>query len=204
MRIRAAIVLASALLAMAAAPPARAQRGIGGQYGSPHDMPHDEADRPVSRDPVARAEDLRLHGECDKAVPLLRTLADRPSGAEIPDYNLGLCLLELAGKQSDAASAAAMRKEAAQAIVKAANSNFARAQSEAVTLYLDGTGVDPDPVEAEKWAIIYRRNPNKFNFALPDIGRDTSRRLAAALTDAQESQAESRADNWSPAISSAD
>lgn len=202
-----AVFAAGLLFAAAMIAPATAQRGVGNvtgggdqRYGSAHDMPHDDVARPVSRDAVSRAEDLRLKGQCDKAVPILRSLSDRP-GAEISQYNLGLCLFDLAAAEKDSQQAAALRKEAAQSMVSAANAGMARAQAKAVTIYLEGNGMDADPVEAEKWALIYRRNPNRFTFGLPDISNDVRARLDTALNGKGESEAERRADNWAPTLS---
>ena len=128
-------------------------------------MPQDDVLHPISRDSGSQAEDLRLKGRCDQAVPILRGLVDR-EGAEIAQFNLGLCLFDLAAK--DPAHAADMKKEGTQWILQAADAGLARAQSRAVVLLLEGTGTPSDPVEAQKWAFLYRANPTRYNFGLPD------------------------------------
>lgn len=154
----------------------------------------------------AEGEQLRLNGQCDKAVPLLRAYATRGDGYEISQFNLGMCLVDLAAVQHDAAQAEAERKEGASWIVMAANAGLAKAQAKAVLLYMDGTGVAADPVEADKWALLYHRNSTRIAIGLHDIAPQVSGRLDAELTDATRTQAEQRADNWvqKPQPSSAD
>jgi TPR repeat protein len=164
--------------------------------------------KPDSRpdDSQAEGEQLRLNGQCDKAVPLLRAYANRGDGYEISQFNLGMCLLDLAAAQHDAGQAAAGRKEGADWIVLAANAGLAKAQARAVLVYLDGTGVPADPVEAEKWSLLYHRNSTRIAIGLRDIAPQVNDRLDAELTDATRTQAEQRADNWvqKPQVSTAD
>jgi TPR repeat protein len=147
----------------------------------------------------AEGEDLRLAGHCDRAVPILRGWATRGAGNEIAQYNLGLCLLDLAAAKGDAQAKAGMQKEGAQWIVQAANGKLAKAQAEAAKIYLDGIGVPADPVEAEKWALLFHDNGLRLSLGLPDLSRDMKDRLDAALTEAQRNQARSRAESWSSA-----
>ena len=184
------------------APAAAQMHGEDDHYGSPHEMPQSEA-RPVSRDPSAMAEDLRLKGHCDKAVPILRRIADR-DGAEISQFDLGLCLLDLAQAEHDAQRSADFKNEAGEWILRAANAGFAKAQAKAVALYLDGTGVKADPVEADKWALLYHSNPLRYSIALPDIDADLKSRLDAALDGAKRAEARSRANSWTQTASSQD
>ena len=83
-------------------------------------------------------------------------------------------------------------------MLRAANGGFARAQAFAVTMYLDGNGVAADPVEAEKWALLYHRNGMRLAIGLPDIVPDVRKRLDAAVSEAQEAEARKRADDWAP------
>jgi hypothetical protein len=169
---------------------------------TPHDSTPSDDKTPVSRDSMAIAEDLRLKGECDKAVPILRRLSERGNGYEISQLDLGLCLLDLAKLETDAAKAAPVREEGASWILHAANAGFAKAQARAVVLYLDATGVAADPVEAQKWALLYHDNGMRLGFGLPDIAGDVRTRLDAALDDAKRSEARKRARAWSPAVAS--
>jgi hypothetical protein len=146
------------------------------------------------------AEDLIAQGKCDEAVPILRGLAGR-QGYEVSQYHLGQCLITLADAEHDATQAADMRKEAATRILRAADTGFAEAEAAAVPLYLDGIGVQKDPVEAEKWALLYRHNGMRLAIGLPDIAPALSSRLDAALSEAARTQAQARADSWAPAES---
>jgi hypothetical protein len=150
------------------------------------------------------AEEMRLRGDCNKAIPLLRQYAAREEGNAIAQFNLGMCLLDLANKAHDTDPMSAERKEAAKWIVVAANGNSAKAQAEAVVLFLDGIGVAPDPVEAAKWSILYRRNGVVLAVGMGDINQTIRDRLDAVLTDASRSQAENRADDWTEAFQKAD
>lgn len=193
------VILIAALL-LATGIPARAQMGSGG-YGGADIIPQGAMQLPEERrngpgNPEGQAEDLRLAGRCDEAMPIFRRLVNSPQGFPITKYNLGLCLLDLAAADSDAAHAAQMRQEAATWILDAANGGFNKAQAKAVELDLDGIGVPADPVEAEKWALIYHRNGIRLALGLPDIDSDIRDRLDSTLNDAQLAQAEARADAW--------
>ncbi|MBV9991344.1 MAG: hypothetical protein JOZ72_08615 [Alphaproteobacteria bacterium] len=207
------IVFLAAAAALLCAGPALAQNY--GMYGAgaaqeqsfgptPHDSTPSDEKGPVSRDSMAIAEDMRLKGECDKAVPILRRLSERGEGFEISQLDLGLCLFDLAKLESDAAKAGAVRSEAASWVVRAANAGFAKAQARAVSVYLDATGVPADPVEAQKWALLYHDNGMRLGFGLPDIAPDLRKRLDAALDDAGRAAARKRARDWSPTVASAD
>jgi len=196
MRKIAAAALCTAVLAWAM--PASAQHVREDTYGTEHAVPSDdEIPKPTSRDAGAIAEGLRVEGKCDKAVPMLRPIAERGAGHEIAQHDLGLCLFDLAKADGDAKHAGEERGEAVQWVLRAANGGFAKAQALLVTLYLDGNGVTADPVEAEKWALLYHRNGMRLAIGLPDIVPDVRKRLDA-LSEAQESEARKRADDWAP------
>ena len=187
------------MTALAWAMPASAQHVREDQYGTEHAVPSDdEIPKPVSRDAGAIAEGLRVEGKCDKAVPMLRPIAERGAGHEIAQHDLGLCLFDLAKADADPNHAGEVRSEAAGWVLRAANGGFAKAQALLVTLYLDGNGVAADPVEAEKWALLYHRNGMRLAIGLPDTVPDVRKRLDAAVSEAQESEARKRADDWSP------
>ncbi|MEI9931548.1 MAG: hypothetical protein WDM89_13675 [Rhizomicrobium sp.] len=89
-----------------------------------------------------------------------------------------------------------MKQEGAGWILTAANAGLARAQGEAVLLYLDGIGVKPDPVEAGKWAYLFHDNGSRLVFGFPDIAPALHDRLDAAMTHDQRKEAHARADAW--------
>ncbi len=84
--------------AFAWAVPASAQRVPEDQYGTEHAVPsEDEVVHPVSRDAGAIAEGLRLNGKCDKAVPILRRVAECAARATRSRSTISaLCLFDLA------------------------------------------------------------------------------------------------------------
>jgi TPR repeat protein len=208
-------MIAIAVCAMAAgfAAPAQAQLGQRGpahpsqdSYApTPHQTPDDgESPSPASLDAGAIAEGLRVAGRCDKAVPMLQPIAERGAGHEIAQLDLGLCLFDLAKADKDAKHAGDLRAEAADWVLRAANGGFAKAQAMAVVLYLDGNGVAADPVEAEKWAILYHGNGMRIGIGLRDTPPDIRKRLDAVVSDAQESEAKKRARDWTPPTQSAE
>lgn len=156
----------------------------------------------VWNDPETIAEDFRRKGQCEKAIPILRNLADSADGYEISQYNLGLCLLDLAA--ADPQHPAAERKEGADYILMAANSGFGKAQAAAVGLYLDGTGVEADPAEAGKWALIYHENGMRLALGLPDLSPEIAAKLNAALTGTKRAEAKTRAYAWTPSTNGPD
>jgi len=196
MKRREILFVAVALLAVSPVSPVSAQRhGADTTYGSSHDMPTDDIPRPVSRDAASQAAELRMSGKCDKAVPILRRVVNN-GGSEISQFNLGMCLLDLAAADRDAQRAAPMTAEGAQWIVLSANAGFPQAQSKAVALYLDGVGVPPDPVEAKKWELLYKRNVDRALFGLPDIQGEVVERLDVAVTGDKRAEARARANRW--------
>ncbi|HTT98442.1 MAG TPA: hypothetical protein VMF58_10355 [Rhizomicrobium sp.] len=190
--------------ALGIASPALAQMGAGGgSYDDYTGGMHNQGtydprmhESKVWNDPETVAEELRKKGKCDEALPILRNLANSSDGYEISQYNLGLCLIDLAAK--DPQHPAAQRKEGADYILMAANSGFGRAQAAAVGLYLDGTGVVADPVEAEKWALVYHDNGMRISLGLPDLPPDVMARLNTAVTGAKRAEAKARAFAWTP------
>lgn len=197
-------ILAFVSIAACLAVPALAQMA-GGRAGNPADQPIDPGgDQPSIQtkqapDPEGDAEDLRLAGKCQEAIPILRRLAVGGDGFELAQYNLGLCLLDTGKSEPDAGRAAGLKQEGAAFIVKAANHNLPKAQASLAEIYLDGNGVARDPIEAGKWALVYRGNGERFALGLPNIPEALQARLDAALTDVTWAQARARADAWSPA-----
>jgi len=142
-------------------------------------------------DPEGKAVELRMAGKCDEAVPILRRLADD----DIAQYNLGLCLIELGKKKGDAN----LQQEGAQWLLKAANDGLPNAQSSLVSVYLDGSGVAKDPVEAGKWLLIYQENGTRLALGLPDVPQSVETRLDGTLDAGKWEEAHTRAASWMPA-----
>ncbi|HEY4941581.1 MAG TPA: hypothetical protein VII56_09135 [Rhizomicrobium sp.] len=201
MKKQTAMVLVLAAICLAA--PAWAQ--YGGATGpasenstDPSGDHRDSGPRSLPPDPEGKAEDLRLNGKCDQAIPIFRALASYGAGFEIAHYNLGLCLLEISKSEPDAGRAAGLKQAAAVSILKAANAGLPKPQALLVTMYLDGVGVAPDPVAAGTWALIYHENGARLALGLANIPPDLQARLDSALTQTSWAQAQARADAWTP------
>jgi hypothetical protein len=149
-------------------------------------------------DPEGNAEDLRLNGKCEQAIPIFRRLAANGDGYEIAQYNLGLCLLDVGKAEPDAKRAAILKQEAAENIIRAANNGLPKAQSGLVVMYLDGNGVERDPVRAGMWSLIYHANGARMAIGLPNISPELQARLDGALTQDAWQQAQALANAWSP------
>lgn len=202
MKAIAAIVTIS--LAATFAAPALAQMGSnGGNYDDYTGGVRDQGVKDPRRTPKLRndpegiAEDLRLKGKCDQAIPILRgQVAEKGGGYEISQFNLGLCLFDLAKVEHNAGQAAALNKEGADWVLRAANAGFGKAQAMAVVLYLDGLGVAADPVEAGKWAYLFHDNGTRIVLGLPDIDAALRTRLDTVLTVDKRREAHARANSW--------
>jgi hypothetical protein len=199
MKVGLAITLLS--LAVCLAGPVIAQQGLKGPTGNID--PEGGSEPPLRSpraplDPEQRAEELRLAGKCQQAIPIYRRMVAR-GGFEIAQFHLGLCLLDVSKTEPDAQRAAALKKEAVETILNAANGGLANAQIQLVSLYLDGVGVAADPVEAGKWALIYHANGSRFVIHLPDISPELQARLDGVLNGTSWAEAQSRANSWSPA-----
>jgi hypothetical protein len=184
-------------VALCAASQASAQMpGAGIGSIDPGGDPVPQSDKaPLPPDPEGKAEDLRLQGKCQEAIPIFRRLSD---GDDIAQYNLGLCLIDVSKTEPDPKRAEKLKHEGAEWIIQAANKGLPNAQSSLVTLYLDGTGVEKDPVEAGKWSLIYQENGARFAIGLPNISAKLRDRLDDVLTDETWAEARSRASSWVP------
>jgi hypothetical protein len=177
-----------------------AQQGLRGPTGNIDPEGESDTQLRVPRaplDPEQRAEELRLAGKCQQAIPIYRRMVAR-GGFEIAQFHLGLCLLDVSKAEPDAQRATVLKQEAANTILNAANGGLANAQIQLVSIYLDGVGVAADPVEAGKWALIYHANGSRFVIHLPDISPELQARLDGVLNGASWSAAQSRANSWSP------
>jgi hypothetical protein len=194
------LVVSLALLSSGTAMAQQGLRGPGTGNISPEGGDSEPPSAPVRvpLDPEQRAEELRLAGKCQQAIPVYRRMVAR-GGFEIAQFHLGLCLLDVSKSEPDAQRAATLKQEAAATIISAANGGLANAQIELVRLYLDGIGVAADPVEAGKWALIYHSNGSRFVISLPDISPELQARLDGVLNGTRWAEAQSRANSWSPA-----
>jgi hypothetical protein len=187
----------AALLALGPAP-ALAQQHVP-DLGLPdiHDYRNDFK---MPEEPQAKADAYRLQGRCDIAINIYRALINQGTGYELSEFNMGVCLQQLAAKATDPATAAAQRQEAAGWMLKAANKGLPNAQNGLISVYLDGVGVPANPVEAGKWSLLYHGNSARRLYGLPDVAPALQARLDAALDPGNGwAQAQAKADAWSPA-----
>jgi TPR repeat protein len=150
------------------------------------------------------ALDLQQKGKCDEAVPIFRRLAAAQGRYEETQFHLAVCLFALAKKQHDAQHASALNTEGAGWILRAADAGVVKAQAIAVQLYLDGSGVAADPVEAGKWAYILHDNGTRLALGEPDLDPALRGRLDAALNADKRRQAHTRAESWTSASEQAE
>ncbi|HEV2562525.1 MAG TPA: hypothetical protein VGT78_10325 [Rhizomicrobium sp.] len=161
---------------------------------------HQQQDVKLPPDPEGKAEELRLQGKCQQALPILRSLAadDRD---DIAKFNLGQCLLDLS---KGVANGQGLKREGVVWLLKAANKGLPNAQLSLVSVYLDGSGVPRDAIEAGKWSLIYHGNGMRFTIGMKDISPDLQARLDGALNEQSWIEARSRADAWMPQTQSAE
>jgi len=157
--------------------------------GGDHDPSENQVQLPP--DPEGKAVELRLAGKCDQAIPILRRLSD---GDDIADYNLGLCLIDVGRAAHDPAQ----QSEGAKWILKAANDGLPNAQSSLVSVYLDGSGVAKDAIEAGKWSLLYQENGTRMAIGMPDLPAALQSRLDGAMNDQSWAEAQNRASSWTP------
>lgn len=160
---------------------------------------HDPSENQVQLppDPEGKAVELRLAGKCDEAIPILRRLSEDD---DIAEYNLGQCLVDVGKtKHNDA-----QMHEGAEWILRAANNGLPNAQSSLVTIYLDGSGVAKDPVEAGKWSLLYQQNGTRLAIGMANISAAMQARLDEALTQDAWNEAQDRASSWAPATQRVD
>ncbi len=158
---------------------------------------HDPADSRVQLppDPEGKAVELRLAGKCDEAIPILRRLSEDD---DIAEYNLGLCLIDVGKSEKNAQTSANFEREGALWVLKAADHGLPNAQLGLVTIYLDGSGVAKDPIEAAKWALLYRENGTRIAIGLPNLTPQLEARLDSVLTEQTWTEAQTRAYAWTP------
>lgn len=199
---KAVISIAAMSFAICLATSTLAQIGATPHDPGGFDQPPQAAPKRAKADPEGVAEDLRLKGRCEEALAILRPLANSEEGYAVSQFNLGLCLFDIA--KADTARAADLNKEGASWVLRAANSGYGKAEAEAVLLYLDGTGVAADPIEAKKWALLYHSNGMRLALGMPDIAPDVASRLDAAMTAPARAEARSRAASWTATGSNSD
>jgi len=126
-------------------------------------------------------------GNCDPEVmATLTCYAYRGHGYEGAQTALGQCLVK--NKKPS---------EGLQWLTRAADAGWPDAQKALATIYLDGSAGTTDPVQAGKWANLYRKNPSLLSLGVqPD--KAIGEKIQTTLSQAQSLEARALADNWVP------
>jgi hypothetical protein len=155
-------------------------------------------------DPEGKAVELRLHGRCNEAIPILRNLTAINQNDEIAKFNLGQCLVDASKSDTDKSRASHDAYEGVQWMMEAANHGLPNAQEGLISVFLDGLGVARNPVEAGKWSLIYHSNGTRFALGMHDIPDELQARLDQALNEQTWDEAQAEADQWSPQTAAVD
>lgn len=183
-RLRAGAIWAGALLILAggcASGPEQGPRGQGPAAGLNQ-----------SQMLLSRARTLQREKGCARAAPTYRVVASFGADYEVAQYELGACLLDMEGANAD--ETALFREEGLLWIKRAAWGGNARAQHRLAHL-LSGAGYEPargiaaDPQAAMGWALVYRENPARALYALPDVAEPVLAHLQGALSEEESAAA---------------
>ena len=143
-------------------------------------------------DPYEHAELAVAAKQYTKAANLLRPLAAQGGGHETAQVRLAKLLLTEADAEPDAAPA--LHMEAAGWAARAAASGSWAAQALLADMAWRGLGMIADPVEAGKWALLVRANPERRALGADELDRTFLYRLGQRLGAAGWAQAQARAD----------
>jgi TPR repeat protein len=147
-------------------------------------------------DPYTRAMAFKQKGQYSEAMPLLEAMAIQGHGFEVAKLELGKCYFDLARQATTPDAIAHSRTQGFAWILAAADEGFGLAEQEMVRLYLNGPGVPIDRVEAAKWYLLWRHNPERMQIGTSqfDVGLETQ--LNAVARPADWKDAQQRADQW--------
>lgn len=143
---------------------------------------------------------LKVAGEYDRAIVILRPLAEVGQGYEIAQFHLAESLLAQADKTTDTAKADAMRREAHTWFDLAARSNQIDSQARLAELHFNGSIEKADKIEAAKWFLLTARNPNRRLIGDARFRDDLPDKLNVALNAEQWLEARVRADAFVPEV----
>lgn len=176
-------LLAAASLALAAC-------GAGGEA---HRRSDDGKVLPTARelDPAGThysdTMDAANSGNCSPEIlSILTCYSYRGHGYEGAQTALGQCLIK--DKKTS---------EGMQWLKRAADAGWPDAQKTLALIYLDGSTGTTDPVQAGKWANLYRKNPSLLSLGVqPD--KKVSEKVQASLNQQQSLEARAMASEWVP------
>jgi TPR repeat protein len=198
----------AALLALALAfgTPARAQQGYGGGYGGggldetggsgASEAPKSSGAPTGPVDPYTRAMMFKQKGQYSDAMPLLEAMATLGHGFEIAQLELGKCYYDLGRKATTPEAVTHNDTLGFSWILAAANAGHGTAEQEMVRLYLDGTGVPVDRVEAAKWYLLWHHNPSRMQLGTNEFDAGLEARLKTVMRPEEWKDAQRRADQW--------
>lgn len=135
----------------------------------------------------ARAVSRAASGDCnDDTLNVLTCFAYRGQGYEGAQTALGQCHI-----------AAGEAAEGAEWVRRAADAGWADAQKMLALLYLQGEGVERNPVEGAKWARLYSRNARLLSLGVqPDMS--VAEDFRGVLTSEENARSEQLASSWIP------
>ncbi len=144
----------------------------------------------------------KADGDCTQAITGLERIAAFGRGFEIAQYHLGDCYLRLAAiGEPDQKNA--LEIKAANWLIKSAQSNNVDAQLALIPLYLNGTAVAQNPIEAGRWFLLFERNPALHTFSAATLDPTVKDRLYAMLTEEDWLTARALVQKWAPVIQEA-
>lgn len=147
-----------------------------------------------SRMLLSHARELQSEQGCARAIPAYRVVASFGEGYEVAQYELGACLLNTDGANSN--DTALFREEGVLWIKRAAWAGNARAQHRLAHLlsgadYEHIKGLSPAPQQAMGWVLVYNANPARELYALPDVAAPVLTHLQSSLSEEEQKAAQS-------------
>lgn len=137
---------------------------------------------------------------CSEAVPMLNRLAKWGRGYEIVQYQLGICLLDIADAATDPMERQDAKAKGFAWVLLAGNSNNVNAQGKLAELYLNGIGAEADKIEAGKWYLLYNGHGFKRELGAKELAPDVEDKLNTQLTSEDWQAARQRVAAWQPTI----
>ena len=137
---------------------------------------------------------------CSAAVSILSRLAEWGRGYEIVQYQLGICLLDMADVATDPMERQDSKAKGFAWVLLAGNSNNVNAQGKLAELYLNGIGTASDKIEAGKWYLLYDGHSFKREIGAKELAPNVEDGLNTQLSLEDWQQARQRVAAWEPTI----
>jgi hypothetical protein len=183
--IRRSLLMAVPVLALAAT--GALAQATDHSVGASHIKP--APDSQLLLNPYEAALQLEQNGDYAHAIELLEPEAKQGHGFEMAQLELGKCYLATANKAATPDAAVEATKKGAVWIETAATSGLAAAQEQMARLFIEGGRFKVEPVEAGKWYVLWKGNPNRYQAISKPFDPKLEQKLKATLTDAQWDQA---------------